>query len=152
MAVSKIMLPVRGKIALIDDDFDIIKVVISIIEKKFDNRCLTIVAAPDGQSGIELVNRERPDLVLLDVNMPDKTGTNVLSALRASNDSRVANVHVIMLTARRDSGTVLQAIRLGANEYLAKPFKPAELVERLVKFFSEKADKPPPPPRRRRRK
>lgn len=141
MASSRIKLPVSGKVALIDDDMDIIKVVVSIVEKKFEDGCLSIVVAPDGQSGIDLVKRERPDLVLLDVMMPDKTGTNVLSILRASNDSRVSKVHVIMLTARRDPGTVLQAIRLGANEYLAKPFKPAELVDRLVKFFSDKAAK-----------
>ncbi len=136
MPHAKIHLEIKGTVVLIDDDIDFVRLVIAVIRKFFVPGDLSVLVAYDGQSGVELIKRERPGMVLLDVDMPGMSGTTALSFIRSSHDPAVAGVHVIMLTARRDKDTVLKAVKTGANDYLSKPFKPEELVSRLKKFFS----------------
>lgn len=85
--------------------------------------------ARDGQQALDAIRRIRPDLVLLDVMMPFKTGYEVLQELRA--DETIAHTKVLMLTAKgRDTDTA-KGLALGADAYMTKPFSTKELAERV---------------------
>ncbi|OLT29213.1 two-component system response regulator [Nocardiopsis sp. CNR-923] len=88
--------------------------------------------ARTGAEALEMVAGTRPDLVLLDVYLPDMNGIDVLRRLRGPDAGPdLPEVDVLVITAARDSATVRQALRGGAVQYLIKPFEPSELVERL---------------------
>ena len=82
--------------------------------------------AADGPSAIERVGDDRPDLVLLDVMMPGQDGLDVLALLRRTTD-----VPVILLTAKDDEADRVVGLRLGADDYVGKPFSPAEVAARV---------------------
>ncbi len=128
----------RGKIIVIDDDPDIVSLVISTIRKQFKDHPLEIYAADSGLAGLELIRREQPDLVILDIVMRDMDGIKVLEKIRTDPDKRLARTAIIMLTVKRDIETVIQAIHTGATDYLVKPFKAEELLSRIRKLFLDK--------------
>ena len=86
----------------------------------------TIEVAADGPAALAMVERNGPDLVLLDVMMPGQDGLSVLAELRQSSD-----VPVIFLTAKGDEGDRVLGLRSGADDYVVKPFSTAELVARI---------------------
>jgi two-component system alkaline phosphatase synthesis response regulator PhoP len=85
-----------------------------------------VVSALDGASGLAAARRERPDLVVLDLMMPEMDGLDVCRELR-----RDGNIPIIMLTARVEETDKLIGLELGADDYLTKPFSPRELVARV---------------------
>jgi two-component system, OmpR family, alkaline phosphatase synthesis response regulator PhoP len=89
-----------------------------------------VVTAVDGQSALESVFDHRPDLCLLDVVMPRRSGWEVLTELRA--DERSRDLKVIMLTARATDADIETGMRLGADDYLTKPFSPQDLRARVA--------------------
>ena len=88
-----------------------------------------VVIAHDGVAGLERIRADRPDLVVLDMMLPRLAGTEVLRELRA--DPAIANTPVIVLTARAEEGDVVAGLEIGADDYMTKPFKMAELVARI---------------------
>ena len=82
--------------------------------------------ARDGVYGISILREEEPDLVLLDIMMPGPDGFTVLERIR-----RHSNVPVIMITGKRDIASIQRAVDLGVDDYVKKPFLPAELVARI---------------------
>jgi len=112
------------KILIVDDEPDVVKVVsMSFALQEPD---WLIRSAPDGESGLDLVDRERPDLVLLDVSMPGMDGFQVLKEIR-----KFSNVPVIMLTARDDELSKVTGLERGADDYVTKPFSHLELLARV---------------------
>ena len=89
-----------------------------------------VAGAGDGEQALALVEREIPDVVLLDHELPGIDGMTVLDRLRA--DDRLAAVPVIMLTQSSDPELLVEALRRGAHDYLRKPFDPAELDARVI--------------------
>ena len=89
----------------------------------------TPILAPDGRIALEKILEELPDLVILDVNMPEMDGFEVCEALKTN--SRTAEIPVIMLTAQSDVESRVRGLGLGADDYLPKPFHPRELVARI---------------------
>jgi CheY-like chemotaxis protein len=92
-----------------------------------------IAEARDGDESIELARKFEPDLIILDMMMPGRSGLEVMAELRA--DDRFANTPVIMLTARAQAADREAALQAGVTRFLAKPFSPVELasiVEELV--------------------
>ena len=83
--------------------------------------------AYDGESAVEAVTREKPDLVVLDLNLPKLAGFVVLERIR-HQDEQVA---VLLLSARQDESDILRGLQLGADDYITKPFRPKELVARV---------------------
>lgn len=83
--------------------------------------------AYDGETALELFGRERPDLIVLDLNLPKLPGFVVLERVR-HDDPHVA---VILLSARQDEPDILRGLQLGADDYITKPFRPKELVARV---------------------
>lgn len=95
------------------------------VELHFEAKGARVVLATDGASALEIVRRQLPDLVLLDVQMPGMDGFETLAALRATSD-----VPVIMLTVQAEEADRVRGLDLGADDYIAKPFSPNELVSR----------------------
>jgi two-component system alkaline phosphatase synthesis response regulator PhoP len=85
-----------------------------------------VLPASDGATALAIARNERPDLVVLDLNLPDMDGLDVCRALR-----RASEVPVIMLTARIEETDRLIGLELGADDYITKPFSPRELVARV---------------------
>jgi DNA-binding response OmpR family regulator len=90
--------------------------------------------ARDGQEALEAIRRLRPDLVLLDVMMPLRSGLEVLQAVRA--DEAVAGTRILMLTAKGRETDMAKGLALGADAYMTKPFSTRELAERVRGLLS----------------
>jgi CheY-like chemotaxis protein len=105
----------------------------ALIRATLDSGDYRLLEARDGDESLELARSARPDLILLDVMMPGRSGLEVLRELRS--DPRFAETRVIMLTARAQAADREAAEAVGADCFLAKPFSPAELaalVDRLL--------------------
>jgi two-component system phosphate regulon response regulator PhoB len=99
-----------------------------------------VLKAHDGITGTEIAQRERPDLIILDLMLPGRDGYGVFRELR--RDPRSANIPVIMLTARAQTEDRIQGLEAGADDYLTKPFSPKELMLR-VQAILKRSDAPP---------
>lgn len=110
------------RIMVVDDDPTIIK----IIDHAMKKEGIEVISANSGQEALDLVSRDRPDLVLLDVMMPGMDGFETFQRLKA-----IMDVPVIMLSARSDEVDRLVGLRLGVDDYQTKPFSPAELALRV---------------------
>ncbi len=94
-----------------------------------------VLLARDGQEAMDVIARERPALVLLDVMMPIKSGFDVCCELRASETLR--DTLVLMLTAKGRDTDVAKGLALGANSYMTKPFSTKELVSKVREMLGE---------------
>jgi CheY-like chemotaxis protein len=90
--------------------------------------------APDGRTALEMVRRDAPDLVFLDLNIPGTSGSDVLATMKA--DPETAEVPVIVITATGEEGRA-SAMRLGADEYFTKPFSPIALLRTVERVLGE---------------
>ena len=117
------------KILIADDEPNI---VISL-EYLLQREGYTVLVARDGQEALDAITREHPDLVLLDVMMPHKTGFEVCQAVRAAPG--VENTLILMLTARGRETDVAKGLALGANAYMTKPFSTRELVLKVAEML-----------------
>ena len=121
-------------VMIVDDECINIEIVQSYLEEEgFCN----FVTTDDSQSAIEVIRKQRPDLILLDIKMPIVSGLDILKEMRSDEELRL--IPVVILTASNDSETKLQALRLGATDFLAKPIDPSELQLRLENVLSAKA-------------
>ncbi len=112
------------KILVIEDALDVIEAIRLGLTLQW--REVDVVAAADGEHGVDLVEDESPDLVLLDIGLPDIDGYEVLRQIRAFSD-----VPVIVLTARDDTMDKVKGLELGADDYVTKPFNHLELLARI---------------------
>ncbi len=112
------------KILVVDEEPDVRKLV--AMSFHLQQPGWEVIGAEDGPQALELVERERPDLVLLDVGLPEMNGFEVLKAIRLFSD-----VPVIMLTVRDDELSKVQGLELGADDYVTKPFSHLELLARV---------------------
>ncbi len=113
------------KILIADDEPNIL---ISL-EYLMKREGFAVTLARDGQEAIDAMLRERPDLVLLDVMMPRKTGLEVCQEVRAQPD--LQDILILMLTAKGRETDVAKGLALGANGYVTKPFSTKDLVARV---------------------
>ncbi len=111
-----------GMILVIDDEPKIAKQARDYLEKSG----FQVLTAGDGKAALAIARHERPDLVVLDLNLPGMDGLDVCRALRRESD-----VPIIMLTARAEEADRLIGLELGADDYIVKPFSPRELVARV---------------------
>jgi DNA-binding response OmpR family regulator len=114
----------RGSVLVVDDEPTIAEVVSRYLERAGYRTQI----AGDGRDAIALAAAQRPDLVVLDLMLPGLSGLEVMRRLRDQDHQRVA---VILLTAKGEESDRVIGLRLGADDYVVKPFSPAELVARV---------------------
>lgn len=112
----------RSTILVVDDDKKIVDLVSLYLKKEG----FGILAAYDGRDALDLARRQRPDLIILDLLLPELDGMSVCQTLRGES-----KVPIIMLTARSTDEDKLLGLDLGADDYVTKPFNPRELVARV---------------------
>ena len=116
-----------NKIAIIEDDIDIC----NMIAKFLENNKYIVHYALNGAEGIELCKSLVPDLIILDIMLPKLNGNDVLQRLR-----KFTNAPVIVVSAKTMVQTKIDLLKLGADDYMTKPFSPSELVARVKAHLS----------------
>jgi len=124
------------RILVVDDEPDVVESVGLGFTLQW--REVDILGAADGESALDAVEQEHPDIVLLDIGLPDIDGFEVLRRIRAFSD-----VPVVMLTARDDALDKVKGLELGADDYVTKPFNHLELIAR-VKAVLRRHEMPAP--------
>ncbi len=112
----------QQKILLIDDDAKLA----GLLGSYFERFSMSLISALKPDAGMRALRAEKPDLVILDIMLPDKDGFEVCREIRAESSTPI-----IMLTARGDVTDRVVGLELGADDYLPKPFEPRELVARI---------------------
>jgi DNA-binding response OmpR family regulator len=124
------------KVLVIDDESVIVEAVELGLSLHW--REVEVITAGNAVDGLDMVEREQPNLVLLDIGLPGKDGYEALKEIRAFSD-----VPVIMLTARDDAMDKVRGLELGADDYVTKPFNHLELLARM-KAVLRRLDLPAP--------
>jgi two-component system phosphate regulon response regulator PhoB len=112
-------------ILVIEDEEDILE----LIRYNLDREGYQVVCAESGEKGLEIARRQRPDLLLLDLMLPGLDGLEVCKRLKT--DGAVANLPIVMVTARGEEADVVTGLELGAEDYVTKPFNPRVLIARI---------------------
>jgi DNA-binding response OmpR family regulator len=120
-----------GKRILLADDEEDIKTVVTMF---LQSEGFEVVTAFDGLDALEKAQSEKPDLILLDLMMPVLDGYEVCKRLRANEQT--ANIPVLILTAATQKESRARAFRVGAKDYLVKPFEPERLLEKIQKILT----------------
>jgi len=128
------------RILVVDDDREIVRLLRAYLEQNG----FEVLTAYDGERALHILRRERPDLVVLDLMLPDRDGWEVTRIVRS--DPNLAATPIIMLTARVEDYDKIVGLELGADDYVTKPFNPREVVAR-VRAVLRRAQGEPAAPR-----
>lgn len=128
-------------IAIIEDDQQIRRV----LEGYLQQAGYRVVSAGDGVAGLALVEREKPSLLVLDLMLPGVDGWEITRRLRANPDPILANLYILMLTARVEEADRIVGLEMGADDYVIKPFSPREVVARIRAAMRRLESAAPPP-------
>lgn len=120
------MVAMSRKILVVDDEPQIVRVLKAYLEKAG----YQVVTALDGPGTLAAFQREKPDFMILDLNLPGMDGLDICRAVR-----RESNIPILMLTARVEEADRLIGLELGADDYVVKPFSPREVVARVRTIF-----------------
>ena len=112
-------------VALIEDDADLF----ALLKYNLEKEGFRFAGSATGKGALEFCRRERPDLVILDIMLPDSDGIEICRGIRSSPD--LAHIPVIFLTARASESDRILGLELGANDYVVKPFSLRELIARV---------------------
>jgi DNA-binding response OmpR family regulator len=121
------------KIVLIEDDSDLF----TLLKYNLEKEGFSMVGSQTGKGALELCRRVRPDLILLDIMLPDSDGLDICKGIR--NDMELMQVPIIFLTARASETDRIVGLELGANDYIVKPFFIRELIARIKLQFRTQA-------------
>jgi DNA-binding response OmpR family regulator len=122
------------KILLIEDDTDLF----ALLKYNLEKEGFSLSGSQTGKGALELCRRVRPDLILLDIMLPDSDGLDICKGIR--NDAELMQIPIIFLTARASETDRIVGLELGANDYIVKPFFIRELIARIkLQFRSQTA-------------
>src|SRR5438128_7315696 len=121
------------KIVLIEDDADLF----SLIQYNLEKEGFALAGSKTGKGAIDLCRREKPDLIILDIMLPDSDGLEICKSIRAHPE--LSSTPVIFLTARASETDRIVGLELGANDYIVKPFFVRELIARIKIQFRGQA-------------
>jgi DNA-binding response OmpR family regulator len=121
------------KIVLIEDDADLY----ALVQYNLEKEGFSVVGSQTGKGAIDLCRRERPDLIILDIMLPDSDGLDICKGIRSHPE--LAHIPLIFLTARASETDRIVGLELGANDYIVKPFFVRELIARIKIHFREQA-------------
>lgn len=116
---------VKQRILVVDDDREVVRLMRAYLEQAG----YEVLVAYDGTTAIHTLRRERPDLLLLDLMLPDKDGYDITRLVRT--DATLSTLPIIMLTARVDDTDKIVGLEMGADDYVTKPYNPREVVARV---------------------
>lgn len=125
-----------ARVMICEDEVHIQRLIKLVLEKQGH----VVTTADNGEDCLQLIaeaqkNQAMPDLLLLDILMPGIDGLQVLKSIKSQTSTKA--LKVVLLTALAQENVVLQGIKLGATDYIRKPFHPKELVQRLEKILSQ---------------
>lgn len=124
---------IRRKVLIVDDEPNIVTALEFLLKRSgYD-----VLLATNGAEALEQVERHRPDVVLMDVMMPIKSGYEVCQRMREQPD--LAQIKIVMLSAKGSEAEVSKGLSLGADLYITKPFSTQELVETINRLFEPRA-------------
>ncbi len=126
-----------GRILVVDDDKQIVRLVKTYLE----DSGFSVLTAFNGEDALHLVRRERPALIVLDIQLPERDGWEITRRVRA--DDHLAAIPILMLTARVQDTDKILGLELGADDYLTKPFNPREVVARVRAILRRTQQLPP---------
>jgi two-component system alkaline phosphatase synthesis response regulator PhoP len=114
-----------GTIVIVEDEANIVE----LVKYNLDREGYRTLYANDGRKGLELIKQELPDLVILDLMLPELDGLSVCKQLRS--DAQTKSIPIIILTAKSEEADRVLGLEMGADDYVTKPFSPRELVARV---------------------
>lgn len=121
----------KQKVLVIDDD----ETTIIQVQKILNDHDYDVIDANDGASGLDKVRKENPDVILLDRKMPEMDGNQVLEKLKTG--AQVTNIPVVMLTGDNNIADFAESLKLGAQDYIVKPFDSETLVNGVEKALRD---------------
>jgi two-component system, OmpR family, response regulator MtrA len=121
----------QSRVLVADDDQDILALVTAVLERSGHD----VIAVQDGAQALACVHAENPDLLVLDISMPEVDGLEVLRRLRAADATR--ELPVVLLSAQAQEADVALGYATGASAYVKKPFSPRELTERVDALLAQ---------------
>ena len=113
------------KILVVDDETPILE----LIKYNLQKEGFSVITAENGSKALEYARLDKPDLILLDLMLPDMSGFDICRILH--NDKNTSNIPIIMATARTDDEDIVSGLDLGADDYITKPFSPKVLIARV---------------------
>ncbi|NJL74824.1 MAG: response regulator [Saprospiraceae bacterium] len=116
------------KILICEDE----EILLTALEFRMRKVGMDVVLAKDGQEAFQKIATERPDLIVADIEMPKLSGIQLIEKVRQSEHKHLP---IIVISALDHEDDILEAFRKGANDFVAKPFKPAELVLRVKRIL-----------------
>ena len=119
------------KILIVDDEAQLVE----MMKMRLEAAGYSVIAAYDGQEGLNKARKEKPDLIILDLMLPKMDGYKVCGLLK--NDARYSKIPIIMFTARAQDEDVRLGKDLGAEDYVIKPFEPKLLLDKIRKLIGE---------------
>ena len=123
-------------ICIVDDEEDILELItVNLVKKGFKTKTFS-----EAKPFLKYVENNTPDLVILDLMLPDMDGLDICKTLKANN--KTSSIPVIMLTARADESDKIVGLELGADDYVTKPFSPKELIARVKAVLRRSSQKP----------
>ncbi len=125
MTVNPFQKSQRHSLLLVDDDPEIL----TLLQAKLKDEPFEIFTATEGESALNTVRTQKPDLVVLDVNLPGLSGLEICRSLKADKNTR--GIPIIMLSARSDEIDRVLGLEFGADDYVTKPFNTQELILRI---------------------
>ena len=121
----------QKKILIIEDDASIRK----ILSLRFKKLGFDVIAAADGQEGLQEARRHSPAVIILDLSLPKLSGEEVCKAIREDKNKKFAGIPIIMLTGKASDTDRIIGKVIGANSYLTKPFRSGELLKEVIRFL-----------------
>jgi DNA-binding response OmpR family regulator len=119
------------KVLVVDDNQDVRELIVHILNADGFH----VYSAIDGENALAILNSNPVDLVLLDVMMPGMSGLDVLKEIRTGSNKKIREVPVMMITAMSSTDDVDQALAIGANSYVVKPFRGTTIREKVRKIL-----------------
>ena len=130
------------KILIVDDDEDILLIVQTILA----SAGYSVIVAHNGREGVDLALESHPDLILLDVMMPELSGWEVCTTLKNAPETR--QIPIAMLTVKSEIRDLITGMQVGADDYITKPFTRRKLLSTVRKLLDERGEAVPPRTRR----
>ena len=113
----------KGKVLIVDDEIHVVQ----ILDYKLKKAGYQVLGASSGPQALEMCKQEPPDIILLDIMMPEMDGWEVLAKLKA--DDATKNIPVFMLTAKAQRADLMKGLSRGVDHYIIKPFVPQRVLE-----------------------